>query len=104
MDSFPVVNVVALCNFIVDFDLLIGFKSEDDFFDELGILFELWMCLLGWIGHGDDGVEYFGVEKDGMVTLIIPTLFPETHDLSQLFLCVVLCVLDDFEFLSHFFL
>lgn len=62
------------------------------------------MGLLSWISHCYNGIIDFGVNEDGMKMLVIPSLLPEAHDLSQLLLCIVLYVLKNFEFLSHFFL
>lgn len=62
------------------------------------------MCLLLGIGDCYDGVVDFGVEEDTMAVFILPALFPETHNLPQLFLGVEYGLWADLKLLSHFLL
>ncbi len=102
--AVPIFNVLSFLNFVVNFNLLIDSQPRYDFLDEFCIFFEFKMGLILGICHCHNGIKDFGIKKDRMIVLIIPTLFPKAHDLTDLFFSIVLIIWQDLEFLSYFFL
>ncbi len=103
-ERLPIFNVITLLNFIVNLYLLIDSESMNKVFNHEGIFIELLVSLGLRIRYGYNGIEYFRIEKDRMIMLIIPSLFPEAYDLPELFFSIILNSVIDFESLSDFFL
>jgi len=104
INSLPLWNIPALFYLIIHLYLLIYSESLDKFFHDFCILLKFRILFRLRIGHGDDWVVNFRIEKYWMIMVIVPTLFPKTHDLPKLLLSVDFNVRRDFYSFSDFLL